>query len=121
MEREEQAESALVVVDDKTLKLKTVIKDPRLITPTGHFNVYKRSTTSTDRRPNREDAIRACTAGGRWKSSFFAFGLRPRREPRRMRQWKAGCLACRRKDKKLVGPSFRNRRQGYKGQDVVRR
>jgi len=33
-------ESALVVVDDKTLKLKAVIKDPKLITPTGHFNVY---------------------------------------------------------------------------------
>jgi nitrite reductase (NO-forming)/hydroxylamine reductase len=33
-------ESAMVVVDDKTLKLKAVIKDPRLITPTGHFNVY---------------------------------------------------------------------------------
>ncbi|MDH5707653.1 MAG: nitrite reductase [Hylemonella sp.] len=33
-------ESALIVVDDKTLKLKKVIKDPRLITPTGHFNVY---------------------------------------------------------------------------------
>jgi len=33
-------ESALVIVDDKTLKLKTVIKDQRLITPTGHFNVY---------------------------------------------------------------------------------
>jgi nitrite reductase (NO-forming)/hydroxylamine reductase len=33
-------ESALVIVDDKTLKLKAVIKDPRLITPTGHFNVY---------------------------------------------------------------------------------
>ena len=33
-------QSALVVVDDKTRKLKTVIKDPRLITPTGHFNVY---------------------------------------------------------------------------------
>ncbi len=32
--------SALVIVDDKTLKLKKVIKDPRLITPTGHFNVY---------------------------------------------------------------------------------
>jgi nitrite reductase (NO-forming) / hydroxylamine reductase len=32
--------SALVVVDDKTLKLKTVIKDKRLITPTGKFNVY---------------------------------------------------------------------------------
>ena len=32
--------SAMVVVDDKTLKLKKVIKDPRLITPTGHFNVY---------------------------------------------------------------------------------
>ncbi len=33
-------QSALVVVDDKTRKLKAVIKDPRLITPTGHFNVY---------------------------------------------------------------------------------
>ena len=33
-------ESALVVVDDKTLKLKAVIKDPKLITPTGHFNLY---------------------------------------------------------------------------------
>jgi len=33
-------QSALVVVDDKTLKLKAVIKDPKLITPTGHFNVY---------------------------------------------------------------------------------
>jgi nitrite reductase (NO-forming)/hydroxylamine reductase len=32
--------SALVVVDDKTRKLKTVVKDPRLITPTGKFNVY---------------------------------------------------------------------------------
>ena len=31
--------SALVIVDDKTRKLKAVIKDPRLITPTGKFNV----------------------------------------------------------------------------------
>ena len=35
-----EQESALVVVDDKTLKLKSVIKDKRLITPTGKFNVY---------------------------------------------------------------------------------
>lgn len=33
-------QSALVIVDDKTLQPKAVIKDPRLITPTGHFNVY---------------------------------------------------------------------------------
>ena len=33
-------ESAIVVVDDKTLKLKAVIRDPRLITPTGHFNTF---------------------------------------------------------------------------------
>ena len=33
-------QSAIVVVDDKTRKLKAVIKDPRLITPTGKFNVY---------------------------------------------------------------------------------
>jgi len=35
-----EQESAIVVVDDKTLELKTVIKDERLITPTGKFNVY---------------------------------------------------------------------------------
>ncbi len=33
-------QSAIVVIDDKTLKLKKVIKDKRLITPTGKFNVY---------------------------------------------------------------------------------
>ncbi|MFZ6747882.1 cytochrome D1 domain-containing protein [Undibacterium sp. Ren11W] len=32
-------ESAIVVVDDKTRKLKAVIKDPKLITPTGKFNI----------------------------------------------------------------------------------
>ena len=32
--------SAIVVVDDKTRKLKKVIKDKRLVTPTGKFNVY---------------------------------------------------------------------------------
>jgi len=33
-------ESAIVVIDDKTRKLKAVIKDKRLITPTGKFNVH---------------------------------------------------------------------------------
>ena len=33
-------ESALVVVDDNTRKLKKVIKDKRLVTPTGKFNVH---------------------------------------------------------------------------------
>ena len=33
-------ESAIVVVDDKTLKVKSVIKDKKLVTPTGKFNVY---------------------------------------------------------------------------------
>ena len=33
-------ESAIVVVDDKTLALKTVIRDKRLVTPTGKFNVH---------------------------------------------------------------------------------
>jgi nitrite reductase (NO-forming)/hydroxylamine reductase len=35
-----EQESALVVIDDKTLKVKKVIKDKRLVTPTGKFNVY---------------------------------------------------------------------------------
>jgi len=33
-------ESAIVIVDDKTRTLKHVIKDPRLVTPTGKFTVY---------------------------------------------------------------------------------
>ncbi|XOV90756.1 MAG: cytochrome D1 domain-containing protein [Pseudomonadota bacterium] len=33
-------ESAIVIVDDRTRKLKHVIKDPRLVTPTGKFNIY---------------------------------------------------------------------------------
>ncbi len=33
-------QSAIVVLDDKTHKLKAVIKDPHLVTPTGKFNVY---------------------------------------------------------------------------------
>jgi len=35
-----EQKSALVVVDDKTLKLKAVIDDPRIVTPTGKFNVH---------------------------------------------------------------------------------
>jgi len=35
-----EEESAIVIVDDKTRKLKKVIKDKRLVTPTGKFNVY---------------------------------------------------------------------------------
>ncbi len=35
-----EQESALVVVDDKTRKLKKVIKGKNMITPTGKFNVY---------------------------------------------------------------------------------
>jgi nitrite reductase (NO-forming)/hydroxylamine reductase len=33
-------QSAIVIVDDKTRKLKKVIKGPKMITPTGKFNVY---------------------------------------------------------------------------------
>lgn len=35
-----EEESAIVIVDDKTRKLKHVIKDKRLVTPTGKFNMY---------------------------------------------------------------------------------
>ena len=33
-------ESAIVVVDDKTRTCKTAIKDPKLVTPTGKFNIH---------------------------------------------------------------------------------
>ena len=35
-----EQESAIVIVDDKTRKLKHVIKAPELVTPTGKFNTY---------------------------------------------------------------------------------
>ncbi|MBP8922062.1 MAG: nitrite reductase, partial [Thauera sp.] len=33
-------QSAIVIYDDKTLKVKKVITDPAIVTPTGKFNVY---------------------------------------------------------------------------------
>ncbi|MCC7257742.1 MAG: nitrite reductase, partial [Gammaproteobacteria bacterium] len=33
-------QSALVIYDDRTMKLKKVITDPQMITPTGKFNVW---------------------------------------------------------------------------------
>lgn len=33
-------QSAIVIYDDKTLQLKKVISDPRIVTPTGKFNVW---------------------------------------------------------------------------------
>lgn len=38
--RAKDKKSAVVVIDDKTRKVKAVIKDKRIITPTGKFNVY---------------------------------------------------------------------------------
>jgi nitrite reductase (NO-forming)/hydroxylamine reductase len=35
-----EQESAIVIVDDKTRQLKHVIKGPRIVTPTGKFNVH---------------------------------------------------------------------------------
>ena len=35
-----EQQSAIVIVDDRTRKLKAVIKDPNLITPTGKFNIF---------------------------------------------------------------------------------
>ncbi|MGB5347336.1 MAG: cytochrome D1 domain-containing protein, partial [Woeseia sp.] len=35
-----EEESAIVVVDDKTRKLKHVIKGPEIVTPTGKFNIF---------------------------------------------------------------------------------
>jgi nitrite reductase (NO-forming)/hydroxylamine reductase len=34
------AKNQVVIVDDKTLKMKQVVRDKRLVTPTGKFNVF---------------------------------------------------------------------------------
>lgn len=36
----QEEESAIVIVDDKTRKLKHVIKGEKMVTPTGKFNNY---------------------------------------------------------------------------------
>jgi nitrite reductase (NO-forming)/hydroxylamine reductase len=36
----QKEESAIVVIDDRTLKLKKVIKGPDIVTPTGKFNIH---------------------------------------------------------------------------------
>jgi nitrite reductase (NO-forming)/hydroxylamine reductase len=36
----QKEESAIVVIDDRTLKLKHVIKGPEIVTPTGKFNIW---------------------------------------------------------------------------------
>ena len=41
-------QSALVVVDDKTRKLKTVIKNPKLITPIGNMLLGSTATRVLD-------------------------------------------------------------------------
>jgi cytochrome c len=48
----------------------------------------------------------AVAAGGAWANPEAAMA-------------KAGCTACHAKDKKLVGPSYKDIAAKYKGQDVV--
>jgi cytochrome c len=51
-------------------------------------------------------AVLAITSAGAWADTEEAMT-------------KAGCLACHAKDKKIVGPSFKDIAAKYKGQDVV--
>jgi hypothetical protein len=57
-----EEESAIVVVDDKTRKLKAVIKDPRIVTPTGKFNVYNTCIRSSTHVRRTMRTIRSVTA-----------------------------------------------------------
>lgn len=51
-------------------------------------------------------AVATAFSAGAWANSEAAMN-------------KAGCMACHSKDKKLVGPSFKDIAAKYKGQDVV--
>ena len=51
-------------------------------------------------------ALAAGLSGGAWANPEAAMN-------------KAGCMACHTKDKKLVGPSFKDIAAKYKGQDMV--
>lgn len=51
-------------------------------------------------------AVLAITSAGAWADTEEAMT-------------KAGCLACHAKDKKIVGPSFKDIAAKYKGQDVT--
>ena len=50
-------------------------------------------------------------------SSFMAFGVQAATPDEILT--KSGCMACHAKDKKLVGPAFKDIAAKYKGQDAV--
>lgn len=50
-------------------------------------------------------------------TALLAFGVHA--SPVEDAMTKAGCMACHTKDKKLVGPAFRDIATKYKGQDAV--
>jgi hypothetical protein len=72
-------ESALVIVDDKTLKLKAVIKDPRLITPTATERAQhatRRILTSRAADAASPDGPAARRAGSRALGEVTSLSLR---------------------------------------------
>jgi cytochrome c len=52
-------------------------------------------------------------------AALSAFGISAQAGPTEDAMTKAGCMACHSKDKKLVGPSFKDIAAKYKGQDVT--
>ncbi len=52
-------------------------------------------------------------------AALSAFGISAHAGPTEDAMTKAGCMACHTKDKKLVGPSFKDIAAKYKGQDVT--
>jgi cytochrome c len=51
-------------------------------------------------------------------TTLAAFAVGAHADPTEDAMNKAGCMACHAKDKKLVGPSFKDIAAKYKGQDV---
>src|SRR5690606_15643967 len=65
-------ESAIVVVDDKTLNLRHVIRDPRLVTPTGHFNAHH-NRRDVDRRHAAEPGLAVVCGPETTPGELFGF------------------------------------------------
>jgi cytochrome c len=52
-------------------------------------------------------------------AALAAFGVGAHANPTEDAMTKAGCMACHTKDKKLVGPAFKDIAAKYKGQDAT--
>ena len=105
-------QSAGVVVDDKTTKVQTVMKDRTSVTPMGHCNVCNTTHDIYWERNTRMNPMNVALLGAIAGAVLIA----PAAQADEALAKKHNCMACHQVDKKLVGPSYKDVANKYRGQ-----